>query len=175
MIGEIRDGETAQIAVQAAITGHLVVSTLHTNSSAATISRLEDMGIEPYLVADSVKGVIAQRLVKRLCLKCKEKGKRPATEEEKTIMNVPLDEECMIYDPVGCPECSHGYKGRIGVYEIMELNGEMKTIISQRKSSEELKEAGIRNGMNTLRMAATKHVLNGITSYSEMLRISFDS
>jgi type IV pilus assembly protein PilB len=76
---------------------------------------------------------------------------------------------------VGCPECSHGYKGRIGVYEIMELNNEMKAIISQRKSSEELKEAGIRNGMNTLRMAATKHVLNGITSYSEMLRISFDS
>jgi len=173
MIGEIRDGETAQIAVQAAITGHLVVSTLHTNSSAATISRLEDMGIEPYLVADSVKGVIAQRLVKRLCPACKKQV--PATEEEKEIMALPLDQEVMIYEPVGCPLCSHGYKGRIGVYEIMELNNEMKSIISQRRSTDELKEAAIRNGMNTLRMAATKHVLNGITSYSEMLRISFDS
>jgi len=173
MIGEIRDGETAQIAVQAAITGHLVVSTLHTNSSAATITRLEDMGIESYLVADSVKGVIAQRLVKRLCPACKKEVL--ATEEEKEIMGLPLDEEVKIFAPVGCPLCSHGYKGRIGVYEIMELNNEMKAIISQRKSTEELKEAAIRNGMNTLRMAATKHVLNGITSYSEMLRISFDS
>lgn len=173
MIGEIRDGETAQIAVQAAITGHLVVSTLHTNSSAATISRLEDMGIESYLVADSVKGVIAQRLVKRLCPNCKEQVE--ATEEEKEIMGVPLDEPCFMYKPVGCPMCNHGYKGRIGVYEIMELNGEMKRIISTRQSTEELKEAAIRNGMNTLRMAATKHVLNGITSYAEMMRISFDS
>ncbi|MBP3238304.1 MAG: type II/IV secretion system protein [Lachnospiraceae bacterium] len=173
MIGEIRDGETAQIAVQAAITGHLVVSTLHTNSSAATISRLEDMGIESYLVADSVKGVIAQRLVKRLCPNCKEEIE--ATEEEKEIMGVPLDQPCMMYKPVGCPLCNHGYKGRIGVYEIMELNSEMKQIISQRRSTDELKEAAIRNGMNTLRMAATKHVLNGITSYSEMMRISFDS
>ena len=173
MIGEIRDGETAQIAVQAAITGHLVVSTLHTNSSAATISRLEDMGVESYLVSDSVVGVIAQRLVKRLCPNCKQK--REATEEEKEIMNVPIDQPCEIYDPVGCPLCNNiGYKGRIGVYEIMELNREMKDIISRRGSTEELKQAALRNGMNTLRMAATKHVLNGITSYPEMVRISFD-
>ncbi len=173
MIGEIRDGETAQIAVQAAITGHLVVSTLHTNSSAATISRLEDMGVESYLVSDSVVGVIAQRLVKRLCPSCK--TPRQATEEEKEIMNVPTDQPCEIYDPVGCPLCNNiGYKGRIGVYEIMELNREMKDIISRRGSTEELKQAALRNGMNTLRMAATKHVLNGITSYPEMVRISFD-
>lgn len=173
MIGEIRDGETAQIAVQAAITGHLVVSTLHTNSSAATISRLEDMGIESYLVADSVKGVIAQRLVKRLCTNCK--TPREATDEEKEIMKVPLNESCIIYDPVGCPQCNNlGYKGRIGVYEIMEINKEMGGIISRQESTETLKEAALRNGMNTLRMAATKHVLNGITSYPEMVRISFD-
>jgi type IV pilus assembly protein PilB len=173
MIGEIRDGETAQIAVQAAITGHLVVSTLHTNSSAATISRLEDMGIESYLVADSVKGVIAQRLVKRLCPKCKRA--REATEEEKEIMLVPLNEPCTIYEPVGCQDCNNiGYRGRIGVYEIMEINKEMAGIISRQESTEKLKEASIRNGMNTLRMAATKHVLDGITSYPEMVRISFD-
>lgn len=173
MIGEIRDGETASIAVQAAITGHLVVSTLHTNSSAATISRLEDMGIESYLVADSVKGVIAQRLVKRLCPSCKKAV--AANDEEKEIMKVPLDEECIIYEPVGCPQCNNiGYKGRIGVYEIMEVNREMAGIISRNESTEALKEAALRNGMNTLRMAATKHVLNGITSYAEMVRISFD-
>ena len=173
MIGEIRDGETASIAVQAAITGHLVVSTLHTNSSAATISRLEDMGIESYLVADSVKGVIAQRLVKRLCPNCKKA--REASDEEKDIMRVPLNESCTIYDPVGCPQCNNiGYKGRIGVYEIMEVNKEMSGIIARNESTEALKEAALRNGMNTLRMAATKHVLNGITSYSEMVRISFD-
>ena len=174
MIGEIRDGETAQIAVQAAITGHLVVSTLHTNSSAATISRLEDMGIESYLVSDSVVGVIAQRLVKRLCPHCKRE--HIATKEEKEIMNVPEDQELTIYEPVGCPLCNNiGYKGRIGVYEIMELNREMKDIISNQGSTEELKQAALRNGMNTLRMAATKHVLAGITSYSEMVRISFDT
>lgn len=173
MIGEIRDGETAAIAVQAAITGHLVVSTLHTNSSAATISRLEDMGIESYLVADSVVGVIAQRLVKRLCPTCK--AARPATDDEKNIMRVPVDQECIIYDPVGCPQCNNiGYKGRIGVYEIMEVNKEMKGIIARNESTEALKEAALRNGMNTLRMAATKHVLAGITSYPEMVRISFD-
>ena len=173
MIGEIRDGETAAIAVQAAITGHLVVSTLHTNSSAATISRLEDMGIESYLVADSVVGVIAQRLVKRLCPLCK--VARPATEKEKEIMKVPVNEECIIYDPVGCPQCNNiGYKGRIGVYEIMEVNKEMKGIIARNESTEALKDAALRNGMNTLRMAATKHVLAGITSYPEMVRISFD-
>ncbi len=173
MIGEIRDGETAAIAVQAAITGHLVVSTLHTNSSAATISRLEDMGIESYLVADSVVGVIAQRLVKRLCPSCK--AARPATDDEKNIMRVPVDQECIIYDPVGCPQCNNiGYKGRIGVYEIMEVNKEMKGIIARNESTDALKDAALRNGMNTLRMAATKHVLAGITSYPEMVRISFD-
>ncbi|MGN0386849.1 MAG: GspE/PulE family protein [Lachnospiraceae bacterium] len=173
MIGEIRDQETASIAVQASITGHLVVSTLHTNSSASTITRLADMGIEPYLIADSIVGVIAQRLVRRLCPACKKA--READEEEKEIMNCKPDESVTIYDPVGCFQCDNmGYKGRIGVYEIMEMTPALKRIISKEGNAEEIKEQAIADGMNTLRMSATKLVLEGITSYNEMMKVSFD-
>ncbi len=174
MIGEIRDGETAQIAVKAAITGHLVVSTLHTNSAAATISRLVDMGIEPYLVADSTVGIIAQRLVRRLCPKCKKQ--RAATDIEKDLMRLPMDQEVMIYEPAGCGECNDtGYKGRIGVYEIMEVSPSIRAVISRSGDSEEIKETAIKEGMSTLRMSAIRYVLSGITSFSEMKRISFEA
>lgn len=174
MIGEIRDGETAQIAVKAAITGHLVVSTLHTNSAAATISRLVDMGIEPYLVADSTVGIIAQRLVRRLCPKCKRK--RQATDIEKDLMRLPMDQNVEIFEPVGCGECGDtGYKGRIGVYEIMEVSPAIRAVISRSGDSEEIKETAIKEGMSTLRMSAIRYVLSGITSFSEMKRISFEA
>ena len=174
MIGEIRDGETAQIAVQASITGHLVVSTLHTNSSAATIARLLDMGVESYLIADSVVGVIAQRLVRRLCPKCKKA--RYATEEEKRSMGIrPETPNVVLYDPIGCNSCNRGYKGRIGVYEIMEITPRLKKIISNREDSDVLKQAALEEGMSTLRMSAARTALQGITSYSEMLRVSFES
>ena len=173
MIGEIRDQETASIAVQASITGHLVVSTLHTNSSASTITRLEDMGIESYLIADSVIGVIAQRLVRRLCPSCKQP--RIATEQEKEIMGVNPSEEVTMYKPCGCPQCDHtGYKGRIGVYEIMTVTPELKKIISNRGGADKIKEQALKEGMNTLHMSATEYVLEGMTSYEEMLRVSFD-
>ena len=173
MIGEIRDHETAQIAVQASITGHLVVSTLHTNSSASTITRLADMGLEPYLIADSIVGVIAQRLVRRLCPACKKP--RPATPEEKDLMNIPEDQEATIYEPVGCIQCDNmGYKGRIGVYEIMEMSPALKTIVSRNGNADEIKDKAIEEGMHTLRMSATEYVLNGITSFSEMMKVSFD-
>lgn len=174
MIGEIRDQETASIAVQASITGHLVVSTLHTNSSASTITRLEDMGIESYLIADSVIGVIAQRLVRRLCKDCK----KPiaATEEQKQNMGVDPEKEVTIYQPCGCPNCDNtGYSGRIGVYEIMEMTPKLRTIISKRQGADLLKEAAIAEGMHTLRMSAAEYVLDGTTSYSEMMKVSFDS
>lgn len=173
MIGEIRDGETAGIAVQASITGHLVVSTLHTNSSAATIARLLDMGVESYLIADSVVGVIAQRLVRRLCPKCKRE--RLATAEEREALHVPPDQkDVTIFEPVGCQSCNKGYKGRIGVYEIMEITPTLKRIISRREDSEKLKEAALQEGMSTLRMSAARCCLNGITSFSEVLRVSFE-
>lgn len=174
MIGEIRDQETAGIAVQASITGHLVVSTLHTNSSASTITRLADMGVEPYLIADSIVGVIAQRLVRRLCLNCRRP--RMATAEELEIMGKKPDEQAQIYEPCGCPQCDHmGYKGRIGVYEIMTMTPELKRIIAKNGNADEIKEQAMKDGMRTLRMSASEYVLNGITSFNEMMKVSFDS
>ncbi|MDE5717468.1 MAG: Flp pilus assembly complex ATPase component TadA [Lachnospiraceae bacterium] len=173
MIGEIRDQETASIAVQASITGHLVVSTLHTNSAASTITRLADMGIEPYLIADSTIGVIAQRLVRRLCPECKRQKKADA--EELELLQLEQDADVTIYEPCGCPRCDGtGFKGRIGVYEIMEVTQPLKSIISKNGSAEDIKEKALEEGMNTLRMSATKYVLEGITSVQEMMRVSFD-
>ena len=173
MIGEIRDAETAEIAVQASITGHLVVSTLHTNSAAASITRLTDMGIESYLLADSLVGVIAQRLVRRLCPKCKQA--REATETEKRILDRPKDECVTIYDPVGCAYCGNtGYYRRTGVYEIMEVTPALKRLISKQASSAEIQSLAIAEGMHTLHTAAALYVLDGTTSIAEMLRITFD-
>ena len=174
MIGEIRDGETASIAVQASITGHLVVSTLHTNSAASTVSRLADMGVESYLIADSVVGIIAQRLVRRLCPRCKEK--RFANEDELEVLGFEPGSQVEIHVPKGCPNCDNsGYRGRIGVYEIMEVSNEVKRIIAKGGDADQIKEAALRNGMNTLRMSATRYVLDGITSVSEMIKVSFES
>lgn len=173
MIGEIRDQETAAIAVQASITGHLVVSTLHTNSAAATITRLMDMGIEPYLIADSVVGVIAQRLVRRLCPECK-RAKKP-NEEELELMGLAPDADVTVYEPCGCSKCDGtGFKGRIGVYEIMEVTQPIKSIISKNGEAEAIKNKALEEGMNTLRMSATEYVLEGITSVNEMMKVSFD-
>ena len=143
MIGEIRDQETASIAVQASITGHLVVSTLHTNSSASTITRLEDMGIESYLIADSVIGVIAQRLVRRLCPFVKSQSRPPRMKKE--FMGMREEEDVTIYEPCGCSKCDNtGFKGRIGVYEIMQITPKLKTIISKREGADILKRRSIK-------------------------------
>ncbi len=172
MIGEIRDYETASIAVQASITGHLVVSTLHTNSSAATITRLLDMGVESFLLADSVVGVIAQRLVRRLCNSCKQE--RPATEAEKELLEITTNEN--VFTPKGCPRCNEsGFYGRIGVYEIMKMTPELKQIITKKGSTEEIKVMAMNNGMKTLRMGAKDFVLQGITTIEEMLKVSIEN
>ena len=174
MIGEIRDQETAEIAVQASITGHLVVSTLHTNSAASTITRLENMGIASYLIADSVIGVIAQRLVRRLCPECKEE--REATEEEKRFMGQDVDKKVIIYEPCGCAKCDNtGYKGRIGVYEIMKMTPGLKKMVASQEAAEKLNEKAIAEGMRTLRMSGSEYVLDGTTSYSDLLKIAFDT
>ncbi len=173
MIGEIRDQETASIAVQASITGHLVVSTLHTNSAASTITRLVDMGIEPYLIADSTVGVIAQRLVRRLCPDCKREKKADA-EDLEMLMRKP-EEDLTIYEPCGCAKCDGtGFRGRIGVYEIMEVTPQLKHIISKGGEVEAIKAQALKDGMHTLRMSATELVLDGTTSVQEMMRVSFD-
>lgn len=174
MIGEIRDGETASIAVQASITGHLVVSTLHTNSAASTVTRLADMGIESYLIADSVVGIIAQRLVRRLCPECKQEYE--ASLEEKEILEVDASQSVKLFKPCGCARCDGtGYKGRIGVYEIMEVTPDVKRAIAHQADAEEIKNVALKDGMKTLRMRAADCAMQGITSMSEAIRISFDS
>ena len=171
MIGEIRDGETAGIAVQAAITGHLVVSTLHTNSAASTITRLIDMGIESYIAGDAVVGVIAQRLVRRLCTTCKQP--RLVEDEERVQLGVPADEEdVIIYEPQGCPLCNDtGYSGRIGVYEMMPVSRALQAVIASGATADVIEKQALKEGMLTLKMGAAKHVLDGITSIAEMNKI----
>lgn len=173
MIGEIRDSETAEIAVKASITGHLVVSTLHTNSAASTITRLADMGVEPYLIADSTVGVIAQRLVRRLCPECKKP--RKAVRLEKEVLMVPPEEELTIYEPAGCHQCNHtGFLGRIGVYEIMPVTPRLREVISKKGSAAKIREMALSEGMKTLRMSASRYVVDGTTCMAEMIKVSFD-
>lgn len=173
MIGEIRDEETASIAVKAAITGHLVVSTLHTNSAASTVTRLEDMGIEPYMVADSVVGIIAQRLVRRLCPKCK--VKKEMTDTDKLRLRLRGDSNPTIYapGPEGCVYCNNsGYRGRIGVYEIMPITPTLRDCISRGVGAEEIQKVALKEGLTTLRVGAAKLVLKGITSITEVERVA---
>ena len=174
MIGEIRDGETAQIAVQAAITGHLVVSTLHTNSAASTVTRIIDMGIEPYVAGDALVGVIAQRLVRRLCGSCK--AARLAEEDEKAILGVEGEDDVIVYEPVGCALCGDtGYSGRIGVYEMMPVSKELQAVIAKGATADVIEKQALSEGMLTLKMGAAKHVLNGITSLHEMKKITYET
>ncbi|MBQ2711961.1 MAG: type II/IV secretion system protein, partial [Clostridia bacterium] len=171
MIGEVRDEETAQIAIRAAITGHLVFSTLHTNDAPGSVSRLMDMGVQSYLVADSLVGVISQRLVKRLCPVCKKKGKTNPREME--ILG--LDQPINICRPQGCQFCNNtGYKGRIAVHEVMYLSDELREMITKRMSHEEISAQAEKDGMVTLFNACRNYVLKGITSIAELLSIADD-
>ena len=173
MIGEIRDSETAEIAVRASITGHLVVSTLHTNSTAATVGRLIDMGIEPYMLGDSLVGIIAQRLVRRLC-ECKKA--RPATADDKRILGLPATAEQTVYDPVGCQICNNlGYKGRIGIYEIMTINQKIRNLIAERATADKIKKAAEEDGMSSLRASAAKYVFEGVTSIAELMKVTYSA
>lgn len=172
MIGEIRDNETAEIAVRASITGHLVVSTLHTNSTASSVARLRDMGVESYMISDSLVGIIAQRLVRRLC-SCKKE--RMATEMEKRELGIPVEEQLKVYDPVGCKLCNHtGYLGRIGIYEVMTITPEIKKLIVRGADADEIRESAVRGGMHTLKMSAASYVTQGITSMAEMLKATYE-
>ena len=179
MIGEIRDSETAKIAVQASITGHLVVSTLHTRSAPSSMIRLEDMGVEGYLLADSVIGVIAQRLVRKLCHSCREEYVAP--EDECINLGVDPANPPKLYRPKSraackCAQCGNtGYIGRTGIYEIMTVTPTLRKLISQGASAEEIKEQAMKEGMRTLAMSASEKVLNGTTSYKEMMRITYEN
>lgn len=170
MVGEIRDSETAQIAVRAAITGHLVLSTLHTNDTASSVARLVDMGVEPFMVSTSVVGIMAQRLVKRLCKKCQKQHK--TTLEEMKLLGI--NEPMIISHPVGCNQCNNtGYSGRIAIHEILVIDNEIKRMISFDKTSDEIKDAARKKGMKTLNDSAKDLVFNQTTSIDEMLRVTY--
>ncbi|NLO76835.1 MAG: Flp pilus assembly complex ATPase component TadA [Clostridia bacterium] len=170
MIGEIRDVETVEIAVRAAITGHLVLSTIHTNDTASTVVRLIDMGIEPYLISSSVVGIIAQRLVKKICLDCKEEYY--PTEDERKLLGI--DESVLLYTGRGCPTCNNtGYKGRSAIAEIMQINSEIKALIDQGKNTAEIKRAAKAQGMIDLQENCRELVLNGVTTIDEYIRNTY--
>lgn len=172
MVGEIRDGETAEIAVRAAITGHLVLSTIHTNDAPSTVLRLVDMGIEPYLVASSLSGIIAQRLVRRICPSCKIEYN--ATDYEKKLLGISKETNLKLYKGLGCNNCGNsGYKGRVAAFEILEIDKEIKEAIMNERNSEELEDLCIKRGMKTLKQYGTEMVINGVTTLDELAKIAF--
>lgn len=172
MIGEMRDSETAEIGIRAAITGHLVLSTLHTNDAPSSIVRLVDMGIEPFMVATALKGVIAQRLVRRVCPHCKEE--HVADIAEKKILGLDENKYAVHYKGKGCAACNYtGYAGRMGVYEIINIDRELKDLILKTTNSDEVKDLAIKKGMKTLAMSAKELVLSGQTTIEEMMKIIF--
>lgn len=174
MIGEIRDTETAKIAVRASITGHLVLSTLHTNTALNTIERLLDMDVERYLLASSLTGVVAQKLARSLCPKCR--AIRETNEYEKDLFRKVLNLEVkQIYTPVGCPECHNGYKGRIAIHEVLLINQEIKDALSIGINREKLRELVYSADVTTMLQDGLEKVLSGATSFEELLKlIEFD-
>jgi type IV pilus assembly protein PilB len=171
MVGEIRDGETAQIAVESALTGHLVLSTLHTNDAPTAITRLVEMGIEPFLVASAIDCVVAQRLARTLCPTCKKRTIVPAQALRDSGFNVQLDVEA--YEPVGCGRCGGmGYKGRLGLYEVMVVTEDIRKLILQRAPADEIAALAVREGMRRLRDDGFEKVKAGLTSLAEVARVS---
>lgn len=175
LIGEIRDYETLEVAISASLTGHLVLSTVHTNSAAATITRLIEMGAKDYLISSTISGIIAQRLVKRLCPSCKEEY-YPTLEEARKILTDPVEiqklTQTKLYKPHGCPSCKNsGYLGRLAVLEILVINNEIKKMIAQRAHDVEIEDYAVKQGMKTLKMSCLRHILEGNTSIDEQVRI----
>jgi general secretion pathway protein E len=174
MVGEVRDAETARMAIQSSLTGHLVFSTIHTNDSAGAISRLLDLGVEPYLVSSSLVAIMAQRLVRRVCPDCK-KVYKPTPHElrELGLGDVPGQAQAQFYLGAGCDKCFQtGYRGRTGIYELMLINEEIQNLVYQRTSAGTIKKAALEAGLQTLRMDGARKVLVGITTIPEVLRVT---
>jgi type IV pilus assembly protein PilB len=172
MVGEIRDAETAKISVHAALTGHLVFSTLHTNDAAGSVVRLVDMGIEPYFITSSLIASVGQRLMRRLCLNCKQPYGLP--KDLMTELDLPADHTAPIFKPVGCQECDHtGYRGRLCVMEIFRMNDTIRDLVLAHKPATVLRDAAIDSGMITIQQAAKSRVLDGTTSIEELRRVIY--
>ncbi len=175
MVGEIRDDETARIAMQAALTGHLVLSTLHTNDSVSAMTRLIDMGVEPFLLASSVQGVMAQRLVRTICKTCK-RGIKPvkAIHAKFEEYQIPIG-SLQLARGEGCDECAgSGYKGRAGVHELVVMTDELRRMILERTSTADLKKLALEQGLRTLYHDGLMKVAQGITTLEEVLRVAVD-
>ncbi len=173
MVGEIRDLETAEIAIQASLTGHLVLSTLHTNSAAGSITRLRDMGVEPFLMATSLIGVLSQRLVRVLCDSCKEEQVPSVLERE--FLGDLLEKEDKIFSPVGCSKCNNlGYKGRTGIYELLVVDEKIRQLIHSEAAEEEVVKAMRLNSMQSIRSDGRSRILDGKTTVDEILRVTLE-
>ena len=173
LIGEVRDGETAQIATQAALTGHLVLSTIHTNNAPATITRLIDMNIEPFLIASSLICVMSQRLVRRLCNQCKQEYTPDAQMIKRIGLTKTEAEKITFYKSVGCPDCLNtGYKGRLAIFEIMEITDEMAHLIVEKVDTSVIKKIALKQGMKTLGMDGLRHIKSGATTIDEILSVA---
>ena len=172
MVGEIRDLETAEISIKAAQTGHLVLSTLHTNSAPETITRLLNMGVPAYNVASSISLIIAQRLARRLCPKCKTPETLPAEELARQGFSTTQIEDMTLYAPKGCENCTDGYKGRVGIYEVMQITPEIAQIIMRGGNSLEIAEVSLQAGFNNLRLSGLRKAADGLTSLAEINRVT---
>src|SRR5512139_1465914 len=171
MIGEIRDLETGEIAIQSALTGHLVFSTLHTNDAPSAITRLIDMGVESFLLSSTVRGVLAQRLVRLICPSCREAD--PSTADREELAKLGIDSAVTLYRGAGCEQCAHtGYYGRTGIYELLIVNDEMRKLVLKGADANQLREAAIRLGMKTLLQSGTEKIRAGMTTLSEVLRVT---
>ena len=170
MVGEIRDAETAEIAIQAALTGHLVFSTLHTNDAAGAVSRLLEMGVEDYLLASSLLGVLAQRLVRKVCAKCRRPAEVTAAVMREIGGNGAAAE---VYEGEGCDDCARtGYRGRSGIFEILLVNDVIRPLILKRSSADIIKDASVQQGMRTLREDGWQKVRTGVTTVAEVVRVT---
>ncbi|MCH7382907.1 MULTISPECIES: GspE/PulE family protein [Acinetobacter] len=172
MVGEIRDHDTANMAIQAALTGHLVLSTLHTNDAPSSLTRLHDLGIQPFLTAATILGVLAQRLVRRLCPHCKQETQMNEHEWEHLTFDYMMDMPTSMYKAVGCEACRHtGYKGRVGIYEFMPVSLEAKSLISAHGTLNDLRAQAKKEGIEPLRIAGARKVIEGVTTLEEVLRV----
>tara|TARA_B100001063_G_scaffold158971_1_gene148324 strand:- start:54 stop:899 length:846 start_codon:yes stop_codon:yes gene_type:complete len=172
MVGEIRDLETAEISIKAAQTGHLVLSTLHTNSAPETITRLLNMGVPAYNVASSISLIIAQRLARRLCSKCKTPEQLPREELMRQGFSEQQIQDMVLYAPKGCENCTDGFKGRVGIYEVMKVTPEIAQIIMRGGNSLEIAEVSLKAGFNNIRLSGLRKAAEGVTSLAEINRVT---
>jgi type II secretory ATPase GspE/PulE/Tfp pilus assembly ATPase PilB-like protein len=178
MVGEIRDGETAELVTHAALTGHLVLSTLHTNDSAGALPRLFNLKVEPFLLTSAINAVIAQRLVRKICPKCREEIQVPQSvmfEVKKELGKLNLTSPLKFYRGRGCENCNNGFSGRVGIFEVLTMTSEIETLVLNKKSADEMFKSAVGSGMITMRQDGFIKVIKGVTTVDEVFRVTSES